>query len=448
MDKVRPENQSEHTPVGPARAVASPSATPRPRSSAAKAAGAFCKKQQPPAWPGARLQFTAPPPMDKVRPENQSEHTPVGPARAVASPSATPRPRSSAAKAAGAFCKKQQPPAWPGARLQFTAPPPMDKVRPENQSEHTPVGPARAVASPSATPRPRSSAAKAAGAFCKKQQPPAWPGARLQFTAPPPMDKVRPENQSEHTPVGPARAVASPSATPRPRSSAAKAAGAFCKKQQPPAWPGARLQFTAPPPMDKVRPENQSEHTPVGPARAVASPSATPRPRSSAAKAAGAFCKKQQPPAWPGARLQFTAPPPMDKVRPENQSEHTPVGPARAVASPSATPRPRSSAAKAAGAFCKKQQPPAWPGARLQFTAPPPMDKVRPENQSEHTPVGPARAVASPSATPRPRSSAAKAAGAFCKKQQPPAWPGARLQFTAPPPMDKAAWPRRLLYAA
>ena len=79
MDKVQPENQSEHTPVGPTRDVASPSATPRPRSCAAKAAGAFCKKQQKPARPGARLQFTGPPPMDKVRPENQSEHTPVGP---------------------------------------------------------------------------------------------------------------------------------------------------------------------------------------------------------------------------------------------------------------------------------------------------------------------------------------------------------------------------------
>ena len=44
MDKVQPENQSEHTPQGPTRAVASPLEPPRRRSSAAKAAGAFCKK--------------------------------------------------------------------------------------------------------------------------------------------------------------------------------------------------------------------------------------------------------------------------------------------------------------------------------------------------------------------------------------------------------------------
>ena len=36
----------------------------------------------------------------------------------------------------------------------------------------------------------------------------------------------------------------------------------------------------------------------------------------------------------------------------------------------------------------RKQQKPARPDARPQFSGPPPMDKVRPENQSEHTPVG------------------------------------------------------------
>ena len=38
MDKVRPENQSEHTPQGPTRDVASPLEPPRPRASAATAA--------------------------------------------------------------------------------------------------------------------------------------------------------------------------------------------------------------------------------------------------------------------------------------------------------------------------------------------------------------------------------------------------------------------------
>jgi hypothetical protein len=35
----------------------------------------------------------------------------------------------------------------------------------------------------------------------------------------------------------------------------------------------------------------------------------------------------------------------------------------------------------------QKEQPPARPDARPRFTGPPPMDKGRPESQSEHTPV-------------------------------------------------------------
>jgi hypothetical protein len=37
----------------------------------------------------------------------------------------------------------------------------------------------------------------------------------------------------------------------------------------------------------------------------------------------------------------------------------------------------------------QKEQPPARPDARPRFTGPPPMHKVRPESQSEHTPVRP-----------------------------------------------------------
>ena len=77
MDKVRPENQSEHTPVSHARHVASPSfakltpqvRTPRPPPQP--------QKKKPPARPDGRPRLSGPPPMDKVRPENQSEHTPV-----------------------------------------------------------------------------------------------------------------------------------------------------------------------------------------------------------------------------------------------------------------------------------------------------------------------------------------------------------------------------------
>jgi len=44
MDKVRPENQSEHTPVSPVGNVASPNAAPRPRTCAATAGGEFSKR--------------------------------------------------------------------------------------------------------------------------------------------------------------------------------------------------------------------------------------------------------------------------------------------------------------------------------------------------------------------------------------------------------------------
>src|ERR1022692_3101789 len=40
----------------------------------------------------------------------------------------------------------------------------------------------------------------------------------------------------------------------------------------------------------------------------------------------------------------------------------------------------------------QKEQPPARPDARPRFTGPPLMDKVRPESQSEHTPVTRCRA--------------------------------------------------------
>jgi hypothetical protein len=41
----------------------------------------------------------------------------------------------------------------------------------------------------------------------------------------------------------------------------------------------------------------------------------------------------------------------------------------------------------------QKEQPPARPDARPRFTGPSPMDKVRPESQSEHTPVTQSRAI-------------------------------------------------------
>src|ERR1700687_1008077 len=85
--------QKEQPPGGPLRAVASPLEPTRPQADH-HAAGAFRQKEQPPARPDARPRFTGPPPMDKVRPESQSEHTPVPPVRAVASPLEPTRPHS------------------------------------------------------------------------------------------------------------------------------------------------------------------------------------------------------------------------------------------------------------------------------------------------------------------------------------------------------------------
>ncbi len=102
------------------------------------------------------------------------------------------------------------------------------------------------------------------------------------------------------------------------------------------------------------------------------------------------FCEKEQPPARPDARPRFSGPPPMDKVRPENQSGHTPVSLRARSKARRAPPRPRSSAPKAAGAFRKKtnsanrNRPAPWPPARpgkirRRARHPSPMDKVWPE---------------------------------------------------------------------
>ena len=166
MDRVRPKIRASTRrcalrALSRARARRRDPVAPRPKPPAHSA------KNNNRRRPGARLRFTAPPPMDKVRPENQSEHTPVCPNRVLTSPSAAPRPRTSAATAAGAFVKNNKKPARPDARPRFSAPPPMDKVRPENQSEHTPECPNRVLTSPSAAPRPRTSAATAASASSK-----------------------------------------------------------------------------------------------------------------------------------------------------------------------------------------------------------------------------------------------------------------------------------------
>ena len=247
MDKVQPENQSEHTPVGPTRDVASPRerrdpVVERPKPPAHSAKNNKSRRGQALGYnsPDRRQWIKSSP---KIRASTRRwALRAMSRARSSRRDAVAPRPKPPAQRA-----KKQQKPARPGARLQFTGPPPMDKVQPENQSEHTPVGPTRDVASPLEPTRRRSSAAKAAGATCKKQQKPARPGARLQFTAPPPMDKVRTETQSEHTPEGPTRDVASPLEPTRRRSSAAKAAGATCKKttKAGPARRSATIHRTA-----------------------------------------------------------------------------------------------------------------------------------------------------------------------------------------------------------
>ena len=96
--------------------------------------------------------------------------------------------------------------------------------------------------------------------------------------------------------------------------------------------------------------------------------------------------QKEQPPARPDARPQFTGPPPMDKVWPETQSEHTPETLCARSRARSSRRDPIADRPRRRRRIQQKEQPPARPDARPQFTGPPPMDKVWPETQSEHTP--------------------------------------------------------------